>query len=82
MPLTNRSYWCKKLDLNAARARSINARLRRRGILVIRIWEHQLRYVSSVAAAVLKIQTAREKRSARAYASRLFRLTRLGPSTC
>lgn len=43
LPQTNTTYWVNKLNSNVARARRISRELRRTGITVIRIWEHELR---------------------------------------
>jgi len=43
VPTKNRPFWSLKLALNKARDRRDNSRLRRAGIKVIRIWEHELR---------------------------------------
>jgi len=42
VPTKNRRFWSLKLSLNKARDRRDNSRLRRAGIKVIRIWEHEL----------------------------------------
>jgi DNA mismatch endonuclease, patch repair protein len=42
IPNANRSFWSLKLELNKARDKRNNRRLRKAGIQVFRIWEHQL----------------------------------------
>lgn len=41
-PKTNTRYWLKKIATNKNRDRRVNDLLRRRGIRVLRIWEHEL----------------------------------------
>jgi len=41
-PITNRSYWDNKLEMNRARDRRVDRLLRRRGWRVIHIWQHEL----------------------------------------
>jgi DNA mismatch endonuclease (patch repair protein) len=43
MPATRRRFWETKLDRNRKRDILIGRTLRRRGVSVIRIWEHELR---------------------------------------
>jgi len=42
IPATNRSFWKKKIEQNAARDRLISDKLRRNGWHVYRFWEHDL----------------------------------------
>jgi len=39
---TNQSYWFAKIELNRARDRLVNKRLKRAGWTVIRFWERQI----------------------------------------
>jgi DNA mismatch endonuclease, patch repair protein len=48
MPATRRGFWKKKLDRNRARDILVTRTLRRQGVSVIRLWEHDLR--AAVAA--------------------------------
>jgi DNA mismatch endonuclease (patch repair protein) len=43
VPKTNTKYWTQKLDRNRARDREVNRSLRKAGVSVVRVWEHQLR---------------------------------------
>ena len=43
IPKSNVAYWRRKLQRNKNRDRAVTAALRRRGWLVIRIWEHEIR---------------------------------------
>jgi DNA mismatch endonuclease (patch repair protein) len=40
--LTNRAYWSAKIERNMHRDRSNNRRLRKSGLRVMRVWEHEL----------------------------------------
>ncbi len=42
-PKTNAVFWKKKITANKARDRVVNAVLRQKGWIVVRIWEHELR---------------------------------------
>jgi len=42
IPATNRSFWKKKIEQNAARDRLVSDKLRRHGWHVYRFWEHDL----------------------------------------
>src|SRR5689334_4776967 len=42
VPRSNRSYWKHKLSKNAKRAKIVGKTLRRDGICVMRVWEHEL----------------------------------------
>jgi DNA mismatch endonuclease (patch repair protein) len=44
IPKTNQSYWTKKLARNKARDVQVLRELRSRGILVLRLWECELRW--------------------------------------
>ena len=52
-PDSNVDYWRMKLERNKARDRAVTRGLREAGWMVIRIWEHELRNESRVAARVL-----------------------------
>lgn len=43
IPKANRAYWIKKISANKARDAKIGRKLRARGWIVIRIWEHEIR---------------------------------------
>jgi DNA mismatch endonuclease, patch repair protein len=61
IPITNRSFWAKKITGNAARDRRVSGALRRRGWRVVRVWEHELR--SSRATVLSKIRRGVSSRS-------------------
>ena len=42
LPQRNRSYWRAKIDGNIRRAVRVNRKLRSDGIIVLRVWEHEL----------------------------------------
>lgn len=56
MPASRRPYWERKIRRNAERDRMTRQRLRRMGISVTRVWEHELK--GSAAAARRKIRRA------------------------
>ena len=43
MPASNREYWLAKISRNKLRDKKVTKELRRRGWVVIRFWEHDLR---------------------------------------
>lgn len=43
VPTSNRQFWQRKLEANAARDRLVTRTLRRGGWRVVRIWEHDLK---------------------------------------
>ena len=44
VPKSNRGFWRAKLAKNKARDAVVNRELRRRGWMVVRIWEHELNF--------------------------------------
>lgn len=42
-PKTNKVFWKKKIDSNVIRDTMVNAKLKRSGWKVIRIWEHEIK---------------------------------------
>lgn len=42
LPSTNSSYWSRKITSNRVRDKMVNAKLRKAGWRVVRIWEHDL----------------------------------------
>jgi DNA mismatch endonuclease (patch repair protein) len=54
IPQDNRRYWRPKLLRNAAKDRVANKMLRREGIVVVRIWEHDLKRGMGRASARLR----------------------------
>lgn len=41
-PRQNAEFWSRKIGANRSRDRSVSRRLRRAGVRVVRIWEHEL----------------------------------------
>lgn len=41
-PATNRDFWTAKVRRNRQRAKNVSAKLRKKGIWIIRLWEHQI----------------------------------------
>lgn len=60
LPKVNSDYWIPKLARNVERDRETDARLRREGWLVVRIWEHE-----DPAKAALRVRRAVERRAAK-----------------
>ena len=56
MPASNQDYWRRKIQRNRERDRRTRRELRRLGIRVVRVWEHELK--GSAAAARRKIRRA------------------------
>lgn len=56
MPASHRAYWERKIRRNVERDRRTRRELRRLGIRVARVWEHELK--GSAAAARRKIRRA------------------------
>jgi DNA mismatch endonuclease (patch repair protein) len=64
LPTSNRRYWVAKIQRNVERAREVERALADRGVLVMRIWEHDLRRTSSAASvAALVAERIRAHRS-------------------
>lgn len=62
IPRTRHSFWRAKISLNQLRDRRNKRRLTRRGIHVIRFWEHDLRYPDNLERAVTKIKLVLSRR--------------------
>ena len=54
MPQNNREFWEKKLQGNKDRDKLVTRELRKMGWKVIRVWEHELKNPSSVAAKLFR----------------------------
>jgi DNA mismatch endonuclease, patch repair protein len=52
MPQDNRQYWQNKISRNAKRDRITTRLLRRRGWIVLRLWQHALRNPDLIARCV------------------------------
>ena len=53
-PKSNRAFWKAKILRNRQRDRLVNRKLKRKGIKVIRIWEHSLQKKESILQVVEK----------------------------
>lgn len=51
-PQTNEAFWLGKLRRNKLRDRKVTSELRRRGWLVIRIWEHSLKHQERIVLRI------------------------------
>ncbi|TAL92106.1 MAG: DNA mismatch endonuclease Vsr [Paraburkholderia sp.] len=51
-PRTNQDFWARKVSINRARDRQVNARLREQGWRVLRLWEHSLKDEDKVARRI------------------------------
>ncbi|MFH1799976.1 MAG: very short patch repair endonuclease [Candidatus Omnitrophota bacterium] len=51
---TRKSFWIKKLASNVVRDRVVNHELKKRGWIVLRFWEHDLKKMASVTGKILK----------------------------
>lgn len=60
IPVTNRSFWSEKIGANKRRDRLVARRLRARGWVTLRIWEHELR--GDNVRVLERIATARRRR--------------------
>lgn len=58
LPRRNRSYWRAKIDGNVLRAGAINRELRRAGVHVVRVWEHELKTRRSLDKTINRISDA------------------------
>jgi DNA mismatch endonuclease (patch repair protein) len=54
MPKNNRAFWKKKLQGNKERDKNVSTELRKLGWRVVRVWEHELKNHSRVAAKILR----------------------------
>lgn len=54
-PRQNRAFWDRKLRRNRARDRRVNRELRAQGWRVLRIWEHELRNETRLAARMVEM---------------------------
>ena len=57
-PITRTKFWFKKIESNLRRDRKINQELKKKGWLVIRVWEHDIeknsKQISDKIAIILK----------------------------
>ena len=57
-PATNKAFWAAKYDENQRRDRAVEAQLATAGILVIRIWEHELADRATRLHAIIRVREA------------------------
>ncbi len=57
IPKTNSLFWGKKIELTQIRDRKNSRELRKRGLVVIRVWEHSLRNPKELQTILEKIQS-------------------------
>jgi len=55
MPIQNQSFWAEKIRKNIKRDRFVNRILKKDGIRVIRLWEHDIEKDTSRVSKVLEI---------------------------
>jgi G:T-mismatch repair DNA endonuclease (very short patch repair protein) len=53
LPRNNQEFWAKKLQANKDRDKFVNRELRKLGWIVVRVWEHELKYPEK---AVVKVK--------------------------
>lgn len=53
MPVSNRGFWAAKIAKNTRRDRVVKRALRKEGVKVVRIWEHDLRLRTQRLRAVI-----------------------------
>jgi len=54
MPRTNRAFWQKKLKGSKDRDKYVSRKLRKLGWKVVRVWEHEMKNTSRVAAKLFR----------------------------
>lgn len=59
MPVSNRGFWAAKIAKNTRRDRVVTRALRKEGVKVVRIWEHDLRLRTQRLRAVIDGLTTR-----------------------
>lgn len=57
-PKTNKKFWNEKIRQNKTRDQETNKELKKSGIKVIRIWEHEIKNKSNTSKMIFRIQTA------------------------
>jgi DNA mismatch endonuclease (patch repair protein) len=57
LPAANAQYWMNKIDGNALRDKQVAMELRRRGWVVIRLWEHDLAGGGSLARKLRRLKS-------------------------
>ncbi|MCB1092674.1 MAG: very short patch repair endonuclease [Verrucomicrobiae bacterium] len=51
-PKSNQAFWDEKIRKNTARDRAVNRELKRKGWIVVRVWEHELKAPGKVAGKI------------------------------
>jgi DNA mismatch endonuclease (patch repair protein) len=59
-PNDNHEFWNKKLDTNKKRDRLVNRGLRKKGWVVVRIWEHEFKEHDRIVKKIERSLTGRE----------------------
>jgi len=54
LPKNNRKFWEKKLQANKARDKFVTRELQKKGWIVVRVWEHELKDQIKVANKILR----------------------------
>ncbi len=62
-PSSNVSYWDSKISRNRKRDRATNAKLRRQGWIVLRLWEHDLASLGAVGTRIKNALHPKPKRT-------------------
>lgn len=72
MPSTNRDYWDQKISRNSKRDKTVNSLLRKKGWIVVRIWEHELSSPVAISRKMTRIRriVRQDKSSVRGSPSR------------
>lgn len=55
-PSTNRDYWDRKISRNAERDKTVTSTLRKKGWIVVRIWEHEISSPGAMARKMKRIK--------------------------
>ena len=55
IPTSNSGYWSMKFEMNTARDKQVTRDLRRKGWLVMRIWEHSLKRPSRILKRISRL---------------------------
>jgi len=71
-PRSNQSYWLAKLERNRARDRTNTKLLRRKGWIVLRIWEHELRSEKRIVTRCRKALCEASRRRPRSVSGPLL----------
>lgn len=54
MPVQNRQFWSAKIARNVRRDRTVTANLKRSGVTVLRLWEHDIEHRTARLIATLE----------------------------